>query len=579
MNRLLWSGAVILISALFLASCASLPDGAPSSGAGTGRDSADAGSNLFQKVGSAFEKNGSIKGSTPIGVWYEQAEPGGTLTISKNKIRYEAPEGRYTSEERLRIVNKNGQVELVTEEFAFTFVDMFYDAEQDVVTVHTFPHTDGDGGYHLIEFRRTPYEAPPAPVYGPAVDNSAPDAQKDFDDLTIRSMKVSFYDEGPYYDPDSSMAPELPYPDDYSYDLTVQEDGTALVSSSFCQEIDVPKEIVDELQTLAADANLGRINGVDIHTEDLPYGSPTYEAEITLASGEVIRSSANGDDVPEEWLAFQEPMHHLLFFAFMDAGYETSGEFHSTKPMKRVWDNTVYRDETGLTCESELIVPDWDKAFDYSLDSKYFVFHDEEGRYPVLMKTLDELSRKYKKIAEAQLEKDYEMMQGVPKSVWKKADRKYCYSLYAVDIWSLDGRIFSFTVQEGHSNSLGVGGDGYGRYRSIRYNIDVETGEILTLADLFNDKEALYQQLLERMLEYGTHNDVGRFIHSDGFPAALRGVLDEPEPNGIGCNIRYKYLELWMPLELFPMESSQLREVIYYEDIQDILNDKYASVK
>ena len=60
MNRLLWSGAVILISALFLASCASLPDGAPSSGAGTGRDSADAGNNLFQKVGSAFEKNGRM---------------------------------------------------------------------------------------------------------------------------------------------------------------------------------------------------------------------------------------------------------------------------------------------------------------------------------------------------------------------------------------------------------------------------------------------------------------------------------------------------------------------------------------
>ena len=200
------------------------------------------------------------------------------------------------------------------------------------------------------------------------------------------------------------------------------------------------------------------------------------------------------------------------------------------------------------------------------------------GHY-ILMKTLGELSDRYKKIAEEELKKDYEMMEQVPKSVWKKADRKYCYSLYAVDIWSLDGRIFSFTVQEGHSNSLGVGEDGYGRYRSIRYNIDVETGEILTLADLFNDKEALYQLLLDRMLEYGTHNDVGRFIHSDGFPAALRGVLDEPEPNGIGCNIRYKYLELWMPLELFPMESSQLREVIYYEDIQDILNDKYASVK
>ncbi len=581
MNRLIWTGAILLISALFLSSCAPVPGGtAPAVSDGSDQAAREQDNTVFQKIGSAFGKSGGgIKGATPLGVWYEQDEPGGTLTITKNRIRYEAPGGRYTSDEKLRIVNKNGQIELVTDEFAFTFVDMFYDADEDIVTVHTYPHTDGDGGYHLIEFKRTPYEAPPAPVYGPAVDLSDPDAQKDFDDLTIQSMKVSFYDDGPYHDPNSDMAAPLPYPDEYSYDLTVQEDGTALVSSSFCQEIDIPAETVDELQKLAADADLGKINGIDIHTEDLPYDAPSYEAEITLASGEVIRSSANGDDVPEEWLAFQEPMHHLLFFAFMDAGYETSGEFHSTKPMKRVWDNTLYRGETGLTCEQELIVPDWDKAFDYSLDTKYFVFHDEQGRYPALMKTLDELSLKYKKIAEAQLEKDYEMMQNVPKSVWKKVDRKYCYSLYAVDLWSLDGRVFSFTVQEGHSNSLGVGTDGYGNYRSIRYKIDVETGEILSLSDFFNDEEALYQLLLEEMLRFGTHNEIGRFIHSDAFPEALRGVLDKPEPDGIGFNIGYKYLELWFPLDLFPMESSQLREVLYYEDLQDILEDKYATVK
>ncbi len=58
----------------------------------------------------------------------------------------------------------------------------------------------------------------------------------------------------------------------------------------------------------------------------------------------------------------------------------------------------------------------------------------------------------------------------------------------------------------------------------------------------------------------------------------MHATLDQIEPEGIGFNITYKYLELWFPLSLFP-SSSQLRELLYYEDIQDLLKDSYAEVK
>ena len=276
-------------------------------------------------------------------------------------------------------------------------------------------------------------------------------------------------------------------------------------ASSFCREIELTKEQVDELQKLVREADLGQINGIDIHTADVPYDAPEYEAEIELASGDIIRSSANWDNVPENWKQFQEPVHHLLFFAFVDAGYHyNGGDFHSTKPMKRVRaSGRLYRAETGLKEDEVYIKPDWKKGYEYSLDTHYFKFSDPENRYPVLMKTLDALSDKYRKTAEEQLKKDYEMMEKVPKNVWKKADRKYCYSLFAVDQWEMNGRLFRFTVSVGFSNSLGAGDNGYGRYYYDHYLIDAETGEILSLSDLFVSPEAISSFLSEQMILSG----------------------------------------------------------------------------
>ncbi len=553
----LFTAAVVLMIGVFAAGCTAVTGVAAPSG----------GSSVTVPAG-----------HSPIGTWYEQTPSGGTLVVDKKTMEYTFESSGHKSEIGYTARKKRGEILLVTDEY-YVFEDMSYDPAEDIIIAYTMSHTDGDGGHHRLEFRRTPYVAPPAPVYPPADDQSDPDAQKEFDDFTIRTMKVTFYDEGEPYDPDSSMARPLPYADHYSYELEVLEDGTGLVSSSYCQEIELTKEQVEALQELAREADLGQINGIDIHTEGVPNDSLSYTAEIELKTGEVIRSSANWTDVPENWIRFEEPMHRLLFKAFTEAGYNGwSGEFHSTKPLKRIQgENTVRRDQTGLKMETVIIKETRPKAYDYSLDTKYFVFSDPEGRYPALMKTLDSLSAKYKQIAEDTLEKHYQVMEKGPKPVWKKADRLYCYSLYSVDNWSLSRNIFSFTVSTGEANSLGVGDFGFGEYGSVRYNIDVDTGEILCVSDLFTDTDAVYDVLMEVFSHYGTHNDSGKFVHSDAFPAYLRKVLEAPEPEGIGFNYTYDYLELWMPRNMYEGSDSQLREVLYYDDIQDILSDRYTS--
>lgn len=518
------------------------------------------------------------KKGTPLGVWHEQAEPSDTIEITKSNILYTRHDGSFQDEVKYRFDESGGRLEYDLEDF-FIYEDMFYDRENDTILAHTWSHTDGDGGYHPVEYRRSEYIAPPEPTYAPPEDNSDPDAKKDFPDMEIRTMKVSFYDEGEPYDVNSSMAMQPPFADSYSYELTVLPEGTGVVSSSFCGEIELTADQVEELNRLAREADLGQVNGLDIHTEGLPYGSPEYEAEITLASGEVIRSSANGEQVPENWSTFQYSMHRLLFFAFVDAGYHYgTGEFHSTKPMKRVQgEETLRGEETGILEEETVLVPDWKKSYDYSLDTKYFVFSDPDNRYPALMKTLDRISAEYKAKAEETLKKHYETMERVPANVRKQADRRYSYSLYAVDHWSLSRNIFSFLVSEGEANSLGAGDYGYGTYRYCRFNIDVNTGKILSASDLFTGPEALYDVLMEKYSGYGTHNDSGKFVHSDAFPALLKSWLEKPEPEGFGFSFTYDYVEFWMPLGAFEGNDSQMREVLYYDEIQDILSDEYTS--
>ena len=520
---------------------------------------------------------------SPFGIWYEQDEYGGILEITEDKIIYswENLSGEeYSTDSECWFEEKSDRILISTkEEDLFYYVDMYYDREQDIIVGYTWPVMDGDGGYHYTEFHRTEYIAPPPPVYDPPVDLSDPDAQKEFDDLTFTHMSVFFYDEGEYYDPSSSMAMEPPYPDEYSYDLYVQEDGSALVSSSFCQEIDIPKEIVDELQEMVTDNDLGSINGLDIHTPGLPYGEPDYEIELELKSGEIIRSSANGPDVPENWQTFRYAMHRLLFNAFVDAGYKLNGQFHSTKPMKRIGipeEDRIYPD---IQFDQVVTVYDGEKSYDYSLDTKYFTFTGDSEKYPELMKTLDDMSAYYKEKSEESLESDHEYMESIPESVRKEAERLYCYSFYVVEYTKCCGPIFSFFLSEGHADSIGLRDFGYGDYPNYRVNIDVETGEIIAFSDLFTDVDTACNVVIDTLRDrFDNYHEVGRFINSDEFPVKLREFIDKTHPGGLDWFAYYDHIDVFFPNELFPMEEYQIQQTFYYDGLQDELSDKYTTV-
>ncbi len=522
------------------------------------------------------------------GEWYEQNENGGVLSVGASTLTYKR-EGDYgfTESAKYKVERKGGETLLkVDEGELFFFVDISYDSKADRIVAYTQPMLDGDGGYKRTEFARTPYVAPAPPVYDPPVDKSDPNAKKEFGDLTVRAMKVSFHDEGAYCDPSSSMAPQPPYEGSYSYDLTVSDDGTARVSSSFCREIALSEEAVDELQSLVKEADLGALNGLDIHTEGLPRTAANYTLELTLASGEVIRSSANGESVPENWKDFQTRMHELLFFAFVDAGYDyQDGSFHSTGPMKRVGSGeALFGKASGVDCEDIVVEPDWPKAYDYALHVTYFAFRDVDGTHAALMKTLDAIAAQYRKEAEAALKADYDTMQSAPKSAWEKAqksgDKIFGYSLYSVENWKLDGNIFSFDLRTGHMNTLGLGESGYGKYGLVRYRIDAKTGKPLPVSDLFVSADALGSYLAGQMKRNdGAYSLQGHAAAAD-FPAALRAAIGAPEAEGgVSWDVSDNHLTLYFPAELFQNADSQPFLDLYYEDVQDILGDAYTQVR
>ncbi|MBR2836171.1 MAG: hypothetical protein IKE43_10770 [Coriobacteriales bacterium] len=539
----------------------------------------------------------------PIGTWYEQSEYGGVLEVTQTTITYTASENRFTEEAELTLVESGSDVLLTTkEEDWFFYVDMSYNSEEDTVYAHTMPHMDGDGGYNLVVFKRTPYVAPPAPVYDPAVDNSDPNAPHEFSDMTMRSMEVSFYDMGVYQDPHSDMAMPEPYKGSYSYTLSVQEDGSALASSSFCEEIILPKETVDELQKLIDESGLGQINGLDIHTPGLPQDALDYTCTMVLASGETIKSSANGDNIPESWASFQESMHHLLYLAFVNAGYHNGGTFHSTEPMLRLGTGVpphyAFDDDWGVNIETPAqygsankaerlkitydvasLTTDPVKSYDYELSASYPVVTGVDPSRPELLAALQDLCDYYKTEAARSLQEDYDLMEAVPQSVWSEATRRTCTSSYKILSYIDHGTFVSLVVQEGHSNSFGVGEHQWGYYPMWRYNIDTETGEILSAASIFVNPDEACRVIAEKLRNsYGTHRDEGVYIHSDAFPTDLRAYIEVAGPQGITWNAGYDGVELSFPQELFSMTDHTITVTLTYDELQDVLSEQYATV-
>ncbi len=523
------------------------------------------------------------------GTGYEQNDNGGVLTGSKMTLTV-ARERQYgfTENAKYKAEAKGGETLLkVDEGELFFFVDVSYDAKQDKIVAYTQPMLDGDGGYKRTEFARTAYIPPAPPVYAPPVDKSDANAKKEFADLTVRAMKVSFYDAGGSENQGTDLPPMPPYAGGYSYDLTVLDDGTARVSSSFCGEIALSKETADKLQTLVKEANLGALNGLDVHTEGLPRDAADYTLELTLKSGEVIRSSANGDSVPENWAGFQTELHNLLFFAFVDAGYSyQDGSFHSTAPMKRVGSGKgLFKKASGVDCETIVVEPDWPKAYDYNLNVTYFAFRDLDGTHAALMKTLDSIAAQCKSEAEAALKAGYETMQSAPKPVREKAfksgDKIFCHSLYSAESWELDEGVFTLNLRTGHMNTLGLGESGYGKYDLVRYRIDAKTGKLLSASDLFTGADALCGYLAAKMKRSdGTYSLQGHAAAAADFPAALKAAVSAPEPEGgVGWEASDDHLTLYFPQTLFKGADSQPFMVVYYDDMQDILGENYTRLR
>jgi len=546
---------------------------------GAGSSSGNSAGTPMASAVQSSEKSGEKtgKGRSMDGIWYEQSLDGSTITISGKTIVYKSGYSDYTDKSSFKTKGLGNTVSIVPEEELFAVIDIEYDKKVDTLTAHTYPHTDGDGGYHLLTYARTVFTPTPEPTYGAKKDLSDPDAFKETDSYEFTSLKMSFYDEGDTSYIGTDMAQQPPYSDYYEYELDVREDGSGVLSSDFCQTIPVGKDIVDETETLMQENDLASINGLDIHTEDIPYGFPTYSFELTLASGEKITSSADFKDVPENWSAFQHAAHLLLFEAFTDAGYNAmSGEFHTVEAMKRI--GRGERADLGVIKDSAVILGK-DMSYDYSLDAKYTVFEFGDETPSGLAKALTDYSDELKAAAEQDLKNDYELMESASRKEIKKADRLYAYSFRVAERFYGDDLLFFVFESEGHANSLGIGYSGYGLYPQHRYAFDTQTGERVYPADLFNDEDALLELVTETLCtRYGSKN--ADEIRSQKVQDLLRkGLKGEEGADPVDFDWSETGITFYIPVSTVYNDGYTMTCSLFYEDIQDDLSDRYTVVR
>ena len=507
------------------------------------------------------------------GVWYEQGLNGGTITIKGSTMTF--TRGDFSDSSSFSAKLGSHRIELIPKEEYFVYVDIWYETDTGELIAHTWPHMDGDGGYHVIHFARTEYEAPPAPVYGETVDSSDPDAPKEFESYEVCTLTLDVTE--PWRD-SGDMAPEPPTQGSYHYSLVAQTAESGVLGSDFCRDIPVDGEWLEKLSGMLKESGLAEMNGTDVWTEGMPEETECFELTIEFVSGEIYHARANGPNIPTVWYEAGRELHQFLFFSFTDAGYNMwTGEFHTTTALKRL--GSASDEEAPYSVSFEPVRTEINgTAYDYLVYSEYPVF-TVSGDAPALQETLNELSDYYKDLAAKDLEYDNSIMEDVPKSVWKKEDHRTSYSFYAPTKITNDGRLFRFWISEGHLNCFGLGVHGYGEYPYWRFLIDPETGEILSAADLFTSPEAAEDAVMKELREYyANSSNYLEVIESDEFRAKLREGLTKPEyEGGIGAIPVYDGLRVLVPVE-FPGRDPYTREtVLYYDEIQEILNDRYSS--
>lgn len=263
------------------------------------------------------EKAGPIEGT-----WYEQtASNADTIEIKGGRLTY-----RYGFEADDNVAYKGGfklteegaRTRIVLDKGADFYEDLYYDAENDIITAELFA---ADYGTVANEFRRTVYEAPPEPVYGERIDETDPDAVKEILWERIVSAEVSFFESVDYRGYTMNTA-FLPRTGSYAYSIRV-EDGRVLVSSDFySEEVTLSGEAVDLLKDYADRFSLAELNGLNIHTQDVPESASGYTIRLMYDDGTSFYSSANWKDVPANWDTFMRLGNEVLYEAFIDAGYD-----------------------------------------------------------------------------------------------------------------------------------------------------------------------------------------------------------------------------------------------------------------
>ena len=534
----------------------------------------------------------ALRGAADLeGIWYEQDLYGDVATITGNTLRLDRnyPSGDSWSEETAFRLKPSGQyLELVPEEEFFAYIDLWYDPAGRQLIFHTLPHTDGDGGYHTVIFLKTEYTPPPEPVYGERTDRSDPSAPHDFASHAVRTLSLHVYE--PYIE-SYDMAPELPTEGEYSYSLTVRDDGSAWVASDFYGGDDgsgvrISAERLDEIETLLAGSGLDAVNGVDIWTAEMPEDTQFYELTVEYADGAVFASRANGKDIPDVWIAGTgRELHRLLFDSILEAGYNWStGEFHSREPMKRFGNAPGEAADYSLSGSLERIEVNGTE-YNYLVYAEYPVFtlqaaDGRDGSMAGLEEGLQRISNYYQQLAEADLAYDDEIMRTAPKAERNSTGRSTTYSFYSTTQIRCHDRFVSFLLSEGHANALGLGKYGYGTYRNIRYCIDAETGEVLCTVDLFTDADALTDAVMDALQEkYGDGSYYEENFGSADYRERLVRALQLPGyEGGAAFSMSYDGIILQLSGEAGRQDGSTTEVTLYYDSLQEIMNDRYCSI-
>lgn len=523
---------------------------------------------------------GCTKQKGMSGLWYEQKDSyTNSIIIDSKHITVTTWNGNsevYT----YKTENKDGMVYLLNtedEEFGFSiFYEIYYDAKTDTLYARDFPYMDGDGGYHLYTFKKTKYVAPPPPVYGERIDNSDPDAVKTIESKDIVSIDAEFYyiDTKDYGD----MAPDWMRTDLYSYHLEKTDENVYHLSSNFCEvDIDVAQKLVQQIQDLMDEINLAAINGIDIHTEEMPYDTPVYTMTVKYASDEEIRSSANGNDIPTQWKSFEEPFNRILFDAFVDAGYNPStNEFHTSSALKR----------PGSGEPSDLNIEVLSGRFEKQIDKaefkpyvSYSQFDTKNIENKQLAETLEGFNERILQQAKETFEKssaDFEAYINRTKK-YKRDDSWMMHGHYLEKRYS-DSYFFGFFINEFHAycdDSLGT------RVNNNTWcMIDIRSGKEISLADLFNSPEDAYEVMEKRIQEeYGIGTWYDKMDKDVFHENMMKAITTKPSEGGIGFHITYNNLTVYLN-ELATGQSEWVPTVnIYYDSCQDQLNDAYCTLR